>query len=237
MCQTLVRSLGYLARPSYLTALFILTTAGCSQQFSDVNATLKEGIYGFQDIEMTQEHLANLPYASTYVRINGGAQIFMVLALAEKNTQTGVTQLKWVSADKAMIVTEDGRITKTLRLPIYNLAGLTSSFSDSYFSATTNQQWQATYDWDKSDYLDKRYHYGFDAQVSMTEHDTSTLTSALWTKNVTQWQEQVYFTQLDQTITNQYWRDEQGMVVKSLQYLGPDMNKIEMEILKPYLER
>lgn len=48
----------------------------------------------------------------------------MVLAYVGENPQTGAEQLKWMSSDKAMIVTENGRIVQTLLLPYENLSGL-----------------------------------------------------------------------------------------------------------------
>ena len=106
----------------YLTILAsLLLLSACTQKFNDVNATLDEALFGAEDVALTSDKIAELPYASSFVRINDGAQLFMVLAFAEPNPATGIMQLKWLSSDKAMIVTENGRVVKTLGLAQANL--------------------------------------------------------------------------------------------------------------------
>ena len=73
------------------TSLFFLSA--CTQKFNDVNATLDEAVFGAEDVTLSQQEITELPYASSFVRINGGAKLFMVLAFAEPNPKTGVMQL------------------------------------------------------------------------------------------------------------------------------------------------
>ena len=49
-----------------------------------------------------------MPYASQYMQLNGGPQLFVVLAFSENGQQ------KWVTQDGATIVTQHGRLVKTL---------------------------------------------------------------------------------------------------------------------------
>ena len=49
-----------------------------------------------------------MPYASQYMQLNGGPQLFVVLAFAEDGQQ------KWVTQDQATLVTQHGRLVKTL---------------------------------------------------------------------------------------------------------------------------
>ena len=91
-----------------------LFLAGCSQQFQDVNSTFDEAFFGSSDVELSKEYIQNLPYSSIYAEVNDQGKIFMVLAYVGENPQTGAEQLKWMSSDKAMIVTENGRIVQTL---------------------------------------------------------------------------------------------------------------------------
>ncbi|WP_140217242.1 YjbF family lipoprotein, partial [Vibrio parahaemolyticus] len=85
--------------------------------FTDVSATVKEAYNNYVDVELSSQEIQDIPYASAYLKIGNQKQVFVVLAFAEDNPITGVTQLKWVSADKSMIVTENGRIIKTIGLP------------------------------------------------------------------------------------------------------------------------
>ncbi|NOH84567.1 YjbF family lipoprotein [Vibrio sp. 03-59-1] len=223
-------------RTSCLLLTLLLTA--CVQKFSHVNDTIKEAVYGFDDITMTADDINNLPYASSYMRFNDGARVFMVLAFAEKNPTTGSTQLKWVSSDNAMVVTENGRVIKTLKLPTENLTRrsnvinqpLTNSDSQTHNEWIEGKVQHATYDWPQGN------HYGYQADITLKKQGKQKLDSAIWSKNTTQWQEQVHFPLLDQSFTNQYWITDSGNVVKSIQYVGPDMTRIEIDILKPFAE-
>lgn len=205
-------------------ALTILLS-GCSQRFETVNDTLKEAVFGFDDVNMTTGQIEQLPYASAYFRINDGQQIFMVLAFADVNPENNQTQLKWVSSDKAMIVTEKGRIVKTLNLPEYNLAER-SSLDGTWQEANHSR---SRYDWPASN-------YGFNAESEYALRGNETIQTPIWTKKLSVWEETVHFTALNNSIENTYWLDEDNNVLKSVQYIGPNMTRIEFSILKPYTE-
>ncbi|UUM30040.1 YjbF family lipoprotein [Vibrio japonicus] len=210
----------------FILSLFSLF--GCSQKFSDTNATVKEALFGFSDVKLSAKEIDALPYASLYARINDGQQIFMVLALAEENPETGNIQLKWLSADKAMIATENGRVVKTLLLPEANLVNLSSSHQLSGPS-TSNANWQALYDWQPG------YHYSKKADVTSRYLGDNSINTVLWNKNTHHILETVTFPNTSQSMENEFWVDEQGNVVKSAQWVIPDTLFIELEILKPFL--
>ena len=175
---------------------------------------------------MSTEHVTNLPYASAYARINGEHRIFLVLAYAEQNPATGETQLKWMSSDKAMIVTENGRIIKTLSLPSANLVSLSATQTLPTPSAD-NAPWQAQYDWQPN------YSFGHQANVQSRFVKNEWLTSLLWSKETQLIEETVAFEALGRTMSNQFWVDEQNTIVKSAQWVVPNKLHIELEILKP----
>jgi len=169
--------------PLYLVLIFMnktilllftaLLLTACSQKAKDVNATFDAAFFGSSDVELSKEYIQTLPYSSIYAEVNDQGKIFMVLAYVGKNPQTGAEQLKWMSSDKAMIVTENGRIVQTLLLPYENLSGLvfqpldvfssannSSPESSSAFDVSTNpgaQKWQAVYDWQPN------YRFGYKA--------------------------------------------------------------------------
>ena len=214
----------------YLTILAsLLLLSACTQKFNDVNAALDEALFGAEDVALTSDKIAELPYASSFVRINDGAQLFMVLAFAEPNPTTGVMQLKWVSSDKAMIVTENGRVVKTLGLAQANLQSIESSTKTAPAFAELLQKQisrNASYSWKTTN----SYLYHYQADISTSEF----ISTSLWQKQTTLVYETVNIKNLDTSFTNRYWVDEQGDVVKSIQYLGPKLGKIEMTILKPF---
>ncbi len=216
------------------TLLITFALSACTQKFNDVNATLDEAFFGTDDVVLSQQEIIKLPYASSFVRINGGAKLFMVLAFAEPNPKTGVMQLKWLSSDKAMVVTEDGRIVKTLGLAQKNLTAITPINLPSLpsFASINKKQhiWSAEYDWQ----TDNRYLFNYEASITPVLRKTSQLKTTVWEKEVTEVLEVVSIPSLSASFTNQYWIDGDGNVVKSHQYLGPDMGDIEMTILKPF---
>ncbi|MEZ8698450.1 YjbF family lipoprotein [Vibrio lentus] len=221
-----------------------LFLAGCSQQFQDVNSTFDEAFFGSSDVELSKEYIQTLPYSSIYAEVNDQGKIFMVLAYVGENPQTGAEQLKWMSSDKAMIVTENGRIVQTLLLPYENLSGLAFQPLDEYSSANNSspnsssafdvsanpgaQKWQAVYDWQPN------YRFGYKANITRTYAGNQTVETPLASIDTKKFQEKISFPMLDQEITNEYWIDSKGKVVKTIQYLGPDMTRLELTVLKHY---
>ncbi|PHX05746.1 YjbF family lipoprotein [Vibrio splendidus] len=221
-----------------------LFLAGCSQQFQDVNSTFDEAFFGSSDVELSKGYIQTLPYSSIYAEVNDQGKIFMVLAYVGENPQTGAEQLKWMSSDKAMIVTENGRVVQTLLLPYENLSGLafqplntfssgnnSSADSSSAFDVSANpgaQKWQAVYDWQPN------YRFDYKANITRTYAGNETIETPLASIDTKKFQEKINFPMLEQDITNEYWVDSKGKVVKTIQYLGPDMTRLELTVLKHY---
>ena len=240
--------------PLYLVLIFMnktilllftaLLLTACSQKAKDVNATFDAAFFGSSDVELSKEYIQTLPYSSIYAEVNDQGKIFMVLAYVGKNPQTGAEQLKWMSSDKAMIVTENGRIVQTLLLPYENLSGLafhplntfssansSSPDSSSVFDVSVNpgaKKWQAVYDWQPN------YRFGYKANITRTYAGNETVETPLASIDTKKFQEKVNFPMLEQEMTNEYWVDNKGKVVKTIQYLGPDMTRLELTVLKPY---
>ena len=228
-------------KPQIIPILLPFTLIGCTQKVADINATINEAIFGFDDIEMTQRVIHNSPYASSYVRIGDGPQIFMVLALVENGRQ------KWLSSDKAMLVTENGRIVKTLALPEDNIAHIRTEKSStpdplsqltpqtdlkSYIMANRGiKDWKTTFDWMPN------YRYGYNAEITWSYKQEQLMKSNAWEKQTHYIIETVSFPTLNEQYQNHFWLDTTtNKVVKSIQKLGPGMDSIEMTILKPYGE-
>lgn len=211
--------------------LFLIGSIGCTQKFNDVSATVKEAYSNYVDIELTADEIRDVPYASAYLTIGSQKQVFVVLAFAEENKKTGITRLKWVSADNAMIITENGRIVKTLGLQSNNLAGIQSQVPQ--YDATSNIPiaYKALYDWTPD------YRYSFPAKITRTRLQREPVVTPLGTTNATVYTEKVVFTTLDSELTNTYWVSDSGKVIQSLQYLGPDMLPVKFVVLKGYAKK
>ena len=204
---------------------FLSLSVGCTQKFNDVSATVQEAYSNYIDIELSAEDIDAVPYASAYLKIGDQKQIFVVLAFAEQNPISGKTQLKWVSADHAMIVTENGHIVKTVGLQHQNLAG---TYNPIPAFSKTNTDFSLSYDWQE------QYRYGFPAQVTRTYQGQETVTTPISTTQTDVYRESVNFPTLSSSVENYYWVDAQGQVVKTLQHLGPNMPALELTILKGY---
>lgn len=207
----------------------ILLMAGCTQKFNDVSATVEEAYSNYIDVELTSDEIKQVPYASAYLRIGTQKQVFVVLAFAEENKITGAQQLKWVSADKSMIVTENGRIVKTIGLQGNNLVALSGTYPK-FNDVNTTHNYSLTYDWMP------KYRYNYSATAQLSKSIASTVKTALYTSPTQIFEESIYFKALDSKITNKYWVDTSGNVLKTRQYLGPNMEPIEMTFLKRYAE-
>ncbi len=198
---------------------------GCTQKFNDVSATVQEAYGNYINIELTSKEIEAIPYASAYLKIGDQKQVFVVLAFAEQNPLTGKTQLKWVSADKAMVVTENGHIVKTLGLQNNNIAGIYGQIP-AYRPSKT--EYALSYDWQE------QYRYGFPAQVTRTYLGKEMVDTPLSSTSTDAYRESVEFSSLSKTVENFYWVDAQGQVVKTQQHLGPNMVPVELTILKGY---
>ena len=200
----------------------------CTQKFSDVNATMQEAMFGRSDVELTTEDISDIPYASMYVRINDGGKVLMVLALAEENQITGETRLKWMSTDRGVIITEQGRIVKTIALPNTNLTALHHDSPHFQYEGSAPPSWTSAYDWQPD------YRFGYEAISNRKYLEMESVNSPLWTKQTQKIEENTHFDVLNSSLTNTFWIDEKNRVVKSIQYIGPDMTKIETLLLKGY---
>lgn len=117
-----------------IVSIVLINTTACSQRISALNDTLKLAFIGDEDTQLSTQQVNNIPYASIYARIDDIPQAFIVLALAEpKFTLTStpaVTELKWLSADKAMLVTVNGRLVRTNNLLTGDLVSVESNKPD-----------------------------------------------------------------------------------------------------------
>ncbi|MGR5066520.1 YjbF family lipoprotein [Photobacterium sp. DNB22_13_2] len=229
--------------------LLLLALTGCSQKFNDVNDTVNLAFFGDKDIALSAKEINQLPYASMYARVDDGPQAFMVLAFAENSVTLGLTdltdlstsssvnpsytQLKWVSADKGMLITENGRIIKTLNLPSGNLVSSRSNQTDplalGLHLATTPTHWQHTIDWQPG------YHFGYPVKSEFAFIASEQLDINDSSKPSKHYIERVSIPTLGIEYDNHWWIDpSNGAVIKSKQKLAPNLPYIELIQLKPF---
>ncbi len=88
--------------------LICLLLQACSATTKGSGDSLWDSLFGTPGVQLTDDNIQNMPYASQYMQLNGGPQLFVVLAFSENGQQ------KWVTQDGATIVTQHGRLVKTL---------------------------------------------------------------------------------------------------------------------------
>ncbi len=217
-------------KPSFLAfiTMFIglLILSGCTNKMDNVNDTVKALYDSYQDIELSTDEVQQLPYPSAYVRLNDGQQIFMVLAFADINPETQVPRLSWISSDRALIITEQGRIVKTVSLENSNLNGITATAP--FLPVNDLKAWQAEYHWMPD------YRFNFEANMVPSYIGEAQISSSQWQLNTKHYQELITFTGLEKSFANHYWMTSDEKVVKTIQYIGPNLTKIEMTFLKTY---
>lgn len=199
--------------------------SACSQKAIQLNETLRLAVQGYEDATLTADEILNIPYASIYVKLGDGPRVFMVLAFAEDGL------LKWISADKRMLVTQNGRVIKSIGLPGTNLDGLSSSLPDplslNLLLERTPKTWQLTADYSPGFDYGHLYHSKFEL---MSRETLSTLGEDVSTSKYIE-----SMTGKDgEAFHNEFWIDDKGEVVKSLQRINADSPTVEMTILRRY---
>ncbi|NLQ19074.1 YjbF family lipoprotein [Marinomonas sp. M1K-6] len=241
----------YLYSPFFI---FLLALTGCSSNFKSSIDSAKAVIGLNQAI--TPDYIASLPYASVLVTVNNTRPLLLILTFADYNPATQAYRLTWLTKDIGSIVTENGRIIHTVGFITDNLEALASTNAAITHNAITNHvsngasantfvsglpklgsttSWIARYDWSPG------YRYGFTAQVASRSLGMDTVTTDLWRQDAEQISETVTFDDLDAQFTNLFWltpatETVKPFVVKSIQYLGPNMDKVEMLMVKPFIE-
>lgn len=200
--------------------------AACSQSQKGIGETFKLALFGTPDVELTPEQVHDIPYASMYARINDGSQIFMVLAYAEHG------DLKWVSRDKAMLVTRNGRLVKTLGLSD-NLLEVTNLASDPLAHPqriTDGTEWTRIQSWTEDKQLRSAT---LVSRFTLAGTETITVLNAPHAYRVIN--EDVTVTELNTHYQNRFWIEPgTGAVRKAQQFVGPGNFPVETITLNPY---
>jgi hypothetical protein len=201
--------------------LVCLLLQACSDTTKGLGSSLWHSVVGDDGIQLTNDDIQNMRYASQYMRINNGPQIFVVLAYDENGQQ------KWVTQDRAMIATEHGRIVKTMGLGD-NLQQVTNLANDPL--AKANQivdgvSWTRQMAWTEHQQVRMAT-----AQSTFSWDGNDSLKIAGSTTSVRVLEEEV--TASGKTWHNRFWIDSEGQIRQSKQYIGPDYWPVTTILLK-----
>ncbi|HEY4942158.1 MAG TPA: YjbF family lipoprotein [Rhizomicrobium sp.] len=163
---------------------------------------------------------ASIPYATMGVRIGDGAQQIIVLA-----TDSGGQRL-WTSAARIAITTSGGRIVSTAGFA----ANLTAVAARDGLGAPWSEPHRVRWTADLSDL--GVYSVSIVCQDTPAGHETTTILGKDF--DTVRVDETCRSDQLDWSFTNIYWVSlSSGTVWRSVQYIHPNMDPLELEILRP----
>lgn len=206
-------------RPGIL--LLCLLLQACSGTTKGLGNALWDSVFGTPGVHLTDADIAEMPYASQYMQLNGGPQLFVVLAFSENGQQ------KWVTQDQASIVTQHGRIVKTL-LGKDNLLEVSNLNADPLIKPNQivdGASWTRVMGW--TEHGQVRYATAR-SEFRWAGTDTLTLGSDVTTVRVLE--EEI--TTGQKTWTNRFWVDSEGQIRQSTQYLGADWFPVNTLLIK-----
>ncbi|WP_333892319.1 YjbF family lipoprotein [Atlantibacter subterraneus] len=206
-------------RVAIITVCLLLQA--CSANLTGMGKALWNNMAGRDGVTLTDDEIHNMPYASQYMTLNHGPQLFVVLAFSEDGQQ------KWVTQDQAVLITQHGRVIKTtglgdnllqvgnldadpLKAPgqIRNGAGWSRVMGWTEHQQVRYATARSQFRWQSSDSLKT----GSDITAVRVLEETVTTDRASW--------------------TNRYWIDSDGQIRRSEQTLGADYYPVTTQLIK-----
>jgi hypothetical protein len=205
-----------------LVSLFLLF--GCSGTYNTYYGMLKTAFTPVKDVQFTYAQLNAAPMDYLYVRFGDLPQAALALAYIEGS------QFKWVSGDRVLLVTDNGRIVRTSGLP-NDLLYLTNAVSDPLkqpFRFSANSSWLRLADWSRGEYgyqIRSTFEVMPVEQLMFFGHSLAVIPVI----ESLRYENESNFVRFDGKWQNQYWLDAQsGEVLKSRQVLAPGNPAFEM---------
>jgi hypothetical protein len=162
--------------------------------------------------------VAAVPYATIGVRLGSSDESLFVLA-----TKAG-DDLVWRGGPQLALTTRNGRIVRTAGF-VHNLSGYQSGIKGG--SATGNGgSWTYLFD-----YADQS-RYGIAVTCVPQNLGPEQIVIIGVTFDTTHTAENCVAPQLNWTFRNEYWRDKEGFIWKSIQYVVPDLDPFTLEVLR-----
>lgn len=201
----------------FVGGVLLLTLTACAGTYHSYVDTLKLAFTTTADVELSLEDVKKAPSDLVYVK-HGERP---VAAMALYKIEAG--QHKWISADKAMLVEEKGRVVRTVGFAD-NLLFLTNTASDplrDIKSIRPDTSWLRLADWQHGE-------YGYQLRSSFEIDRSEQLVFFQRTVPVTlvvehvQYEDKPNYLRFDSDWQNRFWFDSgSGTLIKSEQRLAP----------------
>ena len=204
-----------------------MALSACTGSYRVYADMLKLGFSSPQDITFSFAALETSEHDYLYVRVGDRPQVALGLFAIEHD------QLKWVSGDRALLVTELGRVVRTSGLA-NDLEYVSNTISDPLkrpFVVSANTSWLRLIDWQQGEYgyqvrsqfelkpAETMQFFGVDVQVlPLIEH--------------LHYENAANFVRLDSHWQNTFWFDaKSGALLKSKQLLAPGKDALELTFI------
>jgi hypothetical protein len=230
-----------LAFKKSLTLIFIATLlAGCNARIDAMKETIAYSISGAPDVSLSDDEIANLKYASQYIKLQEQPRAMVVLGFDDKS------DYHWLSGEGEVVVTRFGRLARTSGLDKENdniehdIRYLAQSNNDPLKCFVTNANYKScSKTWSTLVEVGDGSHA---KRFSINSEITSVTPEVMKLKTG----EQVEAIKVEETLKvsrnnrdyqfqNEFWLDKQNQrVLKSRQGLVPGFPIMTMEELKPY---
>jgi hypothetical protein len=173
---------------------------------------------------ISRDQAAAIPYASLGYRLNQGQETLLILA-----TDTSGEEL-WTSASHIVIVTQDGRVTRTVGLP-HDLGRVAAARSAGLPSPALALSGPHTITLSE-DFADTGA-YGVIVTCGLEREGPETITILGHAIATTRVDENCDCPQLKWRFRNSYWLDSDRFVWRSSQHIHPDGDVLDVEIFRP----
>ena len=181
--------------------------------------TLKSIYFDDSRLEISQEVVNQIPYASALLKIGNGSQGLVILESLNDNEQT------WVSADGLFFVLKKGRIIRTAGIE-NNLTDLKTNVEIKLNQEIVNNYYQY-FSFDNPKLIDLR--------ITARQINKGYQTVKLFNgqeKNLFLIEEIIESEFHGWKFSNKFWLDGDGSIVKSIQKISPKLPFFEIEITK-----
>lgn len=199
------------------SAVVLLSLTACAGTYHAYKDTLQLAFTQPADASLTLAEVTAANFDYLYVTHGERAQSVMALMFIEQD------QLKWISADDAMLITEQGRIIKTLGFN-NDLVTLTAATADpiaNFNNIHSQTSWQRLVDWSAGEYGYNVTSY-FEVQpghnLQFFQHDIAVIKVIEYVS----YDAAANYVRFDQDWQNIFWFDaKSGALLQSQQQLAP----------------
>ncbi|MBU1309315.1 MAG: YjbF family lipoprotein [Gammaproteobacteria bacterium] len=208
----------------FFAAGVLLALSACSGTYNSYLDTLQLAFTTPDDVELSLQQVREARSDLMYVRHGERSQAAMALLRLEAG------QHKWVSADNALLIMQQGRIVRTVGFS-NDLLYLTNTQADQLRQPEAINpaiEWLRLADWQNGE-------YGYALSSRFSVQPNQPLRYFGHSFNTTQITEQVSYVspanylRLDKQWQNTFWFDSQtGTLLKSVQQLAPFAERFEM---------